>query len=250
MRQFLAALAIFIIWAVPAWADDPLPGEIRLWAGTIDPPDTCWRYTNGDLLHPDTNHDLYDAIGYDYGQSGEYYRLPDIEGRVVVHQDTSYAGWDTMGETGGEISHTLTIAEMPSHNHTMHYNSGGVVGSSQYVLASQSNAANNASYGINVNDTGGGQKHNNLQPYIALKYIIYVCDSPAPTATPTPTPTPTPGAPITYTSSISVYTYTLGSGQTLTVPVQISLGQIMIAGLLLAVLTAFALRFIWGVNYG
>lgn len=178
-------------------ADEPLVGEIRLWP-TGDPP-PGWLICDGSTLAVADYPELHQTIFWIYGgYTGEedQFNIPDLRGRVPVGLDTSKSQFDGYGETGGEISHTLTINEMPNHNHTINYNPGGVVGASQYVLASQSNANNNPSYGGAINSAGGGQPHNNLQPYITLNFIIYTgvgLPTPTPTATPTVTPTPIPG---------------------------------------------------------
>ena len=86
-------------------------------------------------------------------------------GRVPVGVDTSQTEFDTVEETGGEKTHTLTVNEIPSHNHKLGLSAGG----------------NETGYGLNyeysnnwryyqgtdiIESTGGGQAHNNLQPYI------------------------------------------------------------------------------------
>lgn len=94
-------------------------------------------------------------------------------GRVPVGVDTSQTEFNTVGKTGGAKTHTLTVDEMPSHTHTsidrmLLWDAGktgmfGTVGTSgtQYVQSSGWG-------GSVVNNTGGGQAHNNLQPYICV----------------------------------------------------------------------------------
>ena len=84
-------------------------------------------------------------------------------GRVPVGVDTTQTEFNTVLKTGGEKTHTLTIAEMPSHKHDLrkYMNSGTDTG---WVLDNV-----NMKYGWTAEDvasTGGGQSHNNLQPYI------------------------------------------------------------------------------------
>ena len=99
-------------------------------------------------------------------------------GRVPVGVNTSDSSFNTVEKTGGEKTHTLTVTEMPSHNHTLSFtaNSGGT-GTTKtygtvYSAGNQSIIRNGdiptsgelAYWG--VDKTGGGSAHNNLQPYI------------------------------------------------------------------------------------
>lgn len=82
-------------------------------------------------------------------------------GRVLVGLDASDTDFDTAEETGGAKTHTLTIAEMPSHNHSYNFTSSANVdidaGASLYSTASGT-----------TGNTGGDGAHNNLQPYIVV----------------------------------------------------------------------------------
>lgn len=86
-------------------------------------------------------------------------------GRVMVGVDTGQTEFDTIGETGGAKTHTLTIGEMPSHDHT--WNSGQATGTAGGISGV---ALNNAGFNISgpTSLTGGGGAHNNLQPYITV----------------------------------------------------------------------------------
>lgn len=84
-------------------------------------------------------------------------------GRVPVGVDTSQTEFDTVEETGGEKTHTLTTAEMPVHSHDLRRGNYGN-GRHEEIAYSDGNAARTTSDG--VSNSGGGQAHNNLQPYI------------------------------------------------------------------------------------
>ena len=88
------------------------------------------------------------------------------KGRVLVGQDTGDTSFDTLGETGGEKKHTLTIDEMPSHGHMSVGHTYGAFASGDKVMptAYQSNWGT----GGYAENNGGGQAHNNLQPYIVV----------------------------------------------------------------------------------
>ena len=84
-------------------------------------------------------------------------------GRVPVSLDTSDADFDTAGETGGEKTHTLTVNEMPAHKHTLNgYGYQGALGSNAWRFGGGGSIKSDDL----VSSVGGGQSHNNLQPYI------------------------------------------------------------------------------------
>ncbi len=87
-----------------------------------------------------------------------------IAGKVIVGIDATQTEFDTLDETGGAKTHTLTEAEMPAHTHSYVDNGNTTAGSDPGSGATQ--AARSATTG----STGGGGAHNNLQPYI-VKYV-------------------------------------------------------------------------------
>lgn len=83
-------------------------------------------------------------------------------GRVLVGVDGSQAEFATLGQTGGEKTHVLTVGEMPAHTHpTIAGDSGGATGSPGYIGTGAGALWPSGS-------TGGGGAHNNLQPYITV----------------------------------------------------------------------------------
>ncbi len=90
----------------------------------------------------------------------------EAEGQVHIGAGSTY----TIGDTGGEETHTLTVDEMPSHNHD-----GGILinntvsgGARYYFPASSTTNGTNVSNSLIIGNTGGGQAHNNMQPYIVV----------------------------------------------------------------------------------
>ena len=83
-----------------------------------------------------------------------------IQGRFLWASNTAHPA----GSTGGEESHTLTINEMPSHNHTISEGNGKP--GSQWSLNAVQNSGRNTSMG--TNKTGGGRAHNNMPPYLSV----------------------------------------------------------------------------------
>lgn len=96
-------------------------------------------------------------------------------GKVMVGRDASDADFDTAEETGGEKTHTLTVTEMPSHNHSVaasHRHTVGV-GTGADTSAARAGGPQSTTFysgyaSITINSTGGDGAHNNLQPYIVV----------------------------------------------------------------------------------
>jgi len=91
-------------------------------------------------------------------------------GRTLVGVDTGQVEFDTVEETGGSKTHTLSISEMPNHNHPADDYSNGVYfsgGSTTTNTPSPSSSTNNVK---GIAPQGGGVAHNNLQPYITCYF--------------------------------------------------------------------------------
>lgn len=156
-------------------------GVVSSFAGSTAP--DGWLICDGSAISRDSYAALFETIGTTYG-SGDgstTFNLPNLKGKVPVGFNASETEFDALGETGGAKTHTLTEAEMPAHDH------GGSTGGPE-VSGSAVNVPDNSSgtlthpgggsfraLGSHVHDIpsdGGGGAHNNLQPYIALNYII------------------------------------------------------------------------------
>lgn len=150
---------------------DTLPvGSISAYGGENIP--TNWLKCNGQAVSRTDYPELFNAIGTTYG-SGDgstTFNLPNISERVIVGNNGD--GEFSLGNTGGEKEHTLTVDEMPSHTHL--YNASIGTGNAEGSLAfgTSSGSVISGQYGIAIQNAGGSQAHNNMQPYIALNYII------------------------------------------------------------------------------
>ena len=153
---------------------DPFMGEIRLMSFTFAP--QGWALCNGQLLPINQNQALFSLLGTTFGGNGQTnYALPDIRGRAPIHVGAGH----TLGEKGGEQSHTITIGELPTHTHTAGANSGNAT--TPVPTNNLLGAANNL-YAAPTNltsldptmlaNTGGSQPHTNMQPYIIVSYCI------------------------------------------------------------------------------
>ena len=131
-----------------------------------------WLLCNGQAVSRTDYQELFNTIGITYG-SGDgstTFNLPDLQGKIPVGLDENDTDFDTLGNTGGEKEHTLTINEMPNHSHMLQlrsYESASGTGQWHATYNGNESQSNVGSW-----ETGGSQAHNNLQPYIVQNYII------------------------------------------------------------------------------
>ena len=156
---------------------EPFIGELSLVAFNFAP--RGYAMCNGQLLSIAQNTALFALLGTMYGGNGQTtFGLPDLRGRVPLHmgQGPGLPSY-TQGEMAGEPSHTLIITEMPQHNHllgstnsaatTSRPNGAVPAAGGTYSTTVDGQMAANA-----VGLAGGSQPHNNMQPYLALNWVI------------------------------------------------------------------------------
>ena len=159
---------------------EPYLGEI-MWVGYLFCP-LGWADANGQLLPISQNNVLFALYGTTYGGDGRInFALPDLRGRVSVHVGTgpglsSYS----LGQEGGDEQVTLADSEMPSHNHSINASGGAI---SKNAAGSIPGSPKQKFYDAPVNatttldnsavsNTGGGNAHENLPPYLTLRACV------------------------------------------------------------------------------
>lgn len=158
---------------------EPFLAEVRMMGFNFAP--RGWAYLDGQILPINQNQSLYSLLGTTYGGDGRTsFALPDLRGRTPVH----HSGGMRLGEKSGAETVTLNGSEIPNHKHEVkastatanakgpasglfaaevppdapyrEYEAGGMI-----VLRSGT-----------VANGGGGQAHNNMQPYVTLTFCI------------------------------------------------------------------------------
>jgi microcystin-dependent protein len=155
---------------------EPFLAEIRI-VGFNFPP-RGWAFCDGQILPINQNQSLYSLLGTTYGGDGRTsFALPDLRGRTPIHVGSGH----TLGQKAGGETHILSESEIPMHTHTAQATSdlGNIPIPTNNVLA---NSAPSELYhgASNLTDmragtianAGGGQGHNNMQPFLALNFCI------------------------------------------------------------------------------
>jgi microcystin-dependent protein len=156
---------------------DPFLSEIRIMSFEFAP--KGWALCNGQLLPINQNQALFSLLGTTYGGDGRVnFALPDLRARAPIHVGSGH----TLGERGGESAHTFSLAETPTHTHTVAANSSAAGGSAtpnnnylgggNNVYAPPNAGSLTTLHPGTITNTGGSQAHLNLQPFLALSFCI------------------------------------------------------------------------------
>ena len=161
---------------------EPFLGEIRIFSFNFAP--QGWAMCNGQFLPINQNQPLFSLLGTMYGGNGQTtFALPNLQGKAPNHIGQGLI----QGETGGEIAHTLSLQEMPTHLHTVSSNQAAVGAAANATLGvptgnfwansgkacySTSFPGNSVMHPTAVTNVGGSQAHNNMQPYLVLNFCI------------------------------------------------------------------------------
>jgi microcystin-dependent protein len=155
----------------------PYVGEIRIFAGNFAP--AGWFFCEGQSIPISEFDTLFTLIGTTYGGDGEEtFNLPDLRGRIPIHQGNGFI----LAENGGAEEITLTQTQTPVHNHAFLADTGA--GNTQspgpgVLVAAGVNLdlyrefpPSVAMSPLSISPVGGSQPHTNFQPYQCLNFII------------------------------------------------------------------------------
>ena len=156
----------------------PFIGQLAIFSFGFAP--TGWAMCNGQLLPINQNQALFSLLGTFYGGNGiQTFALPNLQGRVPMHFGSGFV----QGERAGEEAHTLQVSEMPGHTHNVEGSTAGATSLSptNNTLATTTdtpyatNPAPSTFVTLNpatVPSTGGGQPHENRQPFAVVNVCI------------------------------------------------------------------------------
>jgi microcystin-dependent protein len=158
---------------------EPFLSEIRIMS--FDFPPKGWAFCNGQLMPINQNQGLFSLLGTTFGGDGRVnFALPDLRSRTPIHVGSGH----TLGERGGEQAHTISVPELPFHDHTL--TASSVAGNAPVPNGPSGNllagSTPTAVYGPptnlqamnpgSVTFTGGSQAHLNMQPFLTLNLCI------------------------------------------------------------------------------
>jgi len=161
---------------------EPFLAEVRMVGFNFAP--RGWAFCDGQILPVNQHQSLYSLLGTTYGGDGRTsFALPDLRGRTPIHVGRSNGGaHHALGEKSGEETHTLSQGEMPQHTHSLQGTNTEDTSQSDnpadHVMArsvQQTYAGFGTAAGFgagSVGDTGGGQAHENMQPFLAVNFCI------------------------------------------------------------------------------
>ena len=158
---------------------EPFLAEIRIVGFNFAP--RGWAFCDGQILPINQNQSLYSLLGTNYGGDGRTsFGLPDLRSRTPIHKSDGHP----LAQNGGAETVTLTSAEMPAHTHSTKANSSegdntspaddnlSATAAGELLYRDPESASMTALRGGTVTNTGGGQAHDNMQPYQALNFCI------------------------------------------------------------------------------
>jgi microcystin-dependent protein len=153
---------------------EPFLSELRLMSFVFPP--KGWALCNGQLLPINQNQALFALLGTTFGGNGQTnFALPDLRDRTPIHVGSGH----TLGESGGQQAHTLSLNETPTHTHVANgaSNDASVDAPAGNLVATGANQyapppGTTTLHPQTLANTGGGQAHLNMQPFLTLSFCI------------------------------------------------------------------------------
>jgi microcystin-dependent protein len=156
---------------------EPFLSEIKIMSFGFAP--RGWATCDGQVLPINQNQALFSLLGTTFGGDGRVnFALPNLQGRAPMHVGSGHS----LGERGGESSHTLSISELPTHVHVASASSAAATAGApnNTRVLSQSAGANAYAAATNLTamasnaltSVGGSQAHLNMQPFLILNFCI------------------------------------------------------------------------------
>ena len=157
---------------------EPFLGEIRLLSFNFPP--RGWALCNGQLLQINQNQALFAILGTTYGGDGRTnFALPNLQGRSPLHFGSGGGNNLQLGAQGGEAGHTLNLAEIPPHQHSVVCASTpadqGLPAGNLWANGNQTAYAPGSDSTMGpaaIQNAGGGQAHANMSPFLTLNFCI------------------------------------------------------------------------------
>jgi microcystin-dependent protein len=161
-------------------SDQPYVGEVKMLAGDVAP--AGWMFCEGQVLDISTYSTLFYLIGTTYGGDGQStFALPDLRGRAPVHMGTGAGSSYVIGQVGGAETASLSTSQLPAHTHSAKASLAAGTSASPAGMVPALDASGSPHYGTGtdavlsgaaMSSVGGSGAHDNMQPYLTLRFII------------------------------------------------------------------------------
>jgi len=159
----------------------PFVGEIRMFGGSFAP--AGWALCQGQAMAISQNETLFNLIGTTYGGDGQNtFDLPNLSGRVPVHQGTNAGITFQIGQAAGVEQVTLTTQQIPTHNHAFIASGANATDAAAGQNVIPANSLQVKIYSISpttalmnaqsLQPVGGSQPHENMMPFLVITFII------------------------------------------------------------------------------
>lgn len=152
-------------------------GSMKFWAGTVENKPLNWLECAAQSLQRTEYPELFAVIGTTYGyDDNSSFKLPNTRGRVPVAYNVGDDDFKPVGKTNAYTAktHTLTVSEIPTHQHAINGQDNDATPNGSPSELGNVESWTGAGAIRSTQSVGGGNSHNNLQPYMALPFIIKV----------------------------------------------------------------------------